>query len=254
MRHTKRCLAGLAGCGLGIVVVLAISGSTDALWHNSDEEVAHTVEHEPNDASGPPDCGISLSSSPVKQSDRFSVRVVVAVDNAWLDDDKSAALTGARDLFRDLTLVFGEFGIQLRAVRLETWSSSSDHLSSSDRLEEAKAAVALADDDIVLALTGRRSSRADGKATIGGRYALIFRHSGHPERDLWVAAHEIGHLFGARHSERSDDDKDVMSPNGFGPEIRWSPCHVSLVRMNANRFDHSIQLATEGSERFVPGD
>jgi len=244
MPDIKRHLASLACCGLGIVVLLAISGRADALWRNANEEIDHTVKNRPNHDIAPLDCGIPLSNSAATQSDKFSIRVVVAVDDAWLGEDRPAALNGARILLRDLTAVFDEFGIQLKAVRFEAWSSSGDHLSASERLEEARSAVALADDDIVVALAGARSGRADGKASIGGRYALVFRHPDHPERDLWVAAHEIGHLFGAWHSERSETEKDVMSPDGFGSEVHWSPCHVSLLRMNADRFEHDTRLVS----------
>jgi len=237
MPDTGRRVVWLARCGLCLVTLLAIASAANIAWRDQLEGLAHTVEHQPYHAIAPPGCGIPLSSSAATQSDGFSIRVVVAVDDAWLGDDKSVALNGARILFRDLTAVFDGLGIHLRAVRLETWPSSSDQLSVSDRLEEAEAAVALADDDIVVALTGQRPSRADGKASIGGRYALVFRHPGHPERDLWVAAHEIGHLFGARHTDRSETEKDVMSPDGFGSEIHWSPCHQRLLKMNGDRFE-----------------
>jgi len=245
MPDMRRHVVWLARCGLYIVTLLAIASGADAAWRNQPGGLLHTVEHQPNDAIAPPDCGILLSSSAATQSDRSSVRVVVAVDDAWLGDDRSEALNGALVLFRDLTAAFDGLGIHLRVVRLETWSSSNDYLSVSDRLEEVKADVALADDDIVVALTGQRPSRADGKASIGGRYALVFRHPGRPERDLWVAAHEIGHLFGARHTEKSKAGSNIMSPNGFGSEIRWSPCHRRLLRMNADRFEQRPGLVKE---------
>lgn len=236
MPEKRLLLAWLARGVLGMVTLLAIGAGADTGWSDHHEELDHTAE-KLHYATAPPDCGIRLSSSAVIQGDMSPIRVVLAVDDAWLADERLDAPNGARLLFWDLMAVFDGLGIQLKAVRFETWVSSSNRLSVSDRLAEVETAVALADDDIVLALTGQRLSGADGKATIGGRYALVGRHPGHPERDLWVAAHEIGHLFGARHSEESKGAGDIMSSNGFGSELYWTPCHERLLSMNASRFE-----------------
>lgn len=221
---------------LGIVALLVMSGYAGDLWAHHDEELHRPVGH-PVYVTEPPNCGVRLSNWLTTDGDVSLVRVIIAVDKAGSAGYERSDINKAYSLLRDLATDFDEFGIKLQAVGLRTWVSS-DHLASvSNRLDEVEEAVSLVGADIVLALTRHEAPGADGAAVIGGRYALVSWHDSHPERDLWVAAHEIGHLFGARHSEPAPGGIDVMAPSGFGSRIRWSQCHKDLMRTNAHRFD-----------------
>lgn len=221
---------------LGVVVLLAISVRADAAWRDQLEAIIPPVKSERALAANV-DCGIRLAEPAASSTDTFPVRVVLAVDDAWAGGGNDAAVEDAFALVRDVAAVFDPFGIQLRVVRFETWPSHGNDASASELLGQVQGLVPLVDEDIVLALTGRQIDGADGKATIGGGYALVGQHPGHPERDIWVASHEIGHVFGAEHTVGTSARLDVMSPKGFGPDVYWSSCHEELLRVNAGRFE-----------------
>ena len=152
---------------------------------------------------------------------RESVRVVVAYDDEWDVALGAEAESWSRLL---VSLVSGEFrgvGLHLLPVRVVRWVSPAALLTASEVTEELAAAVPVGDADMVLGLTATEmAGSADGYGEVGGRYAIVAHHPGHPERDVMVAAHEIAHLFGATHGCDAQRRTGLMAEQGFAePDI-----------------------------------
>lgn len=187
----------------------------------------------------PEDCGVVLSAVPpgLGPGAHYEARVVLAVDNSWLAKFGEDAERQARSVLEDAAPLFRPFGIQLVAATFVRWRS--DHLpaSSDQLLAEVKRSVDLEGADVVLGLTGLHLHGGDGRAYVGGRYALVGHHPGHPERDRLVAAHELGHLLGARDTPAGSGRGTLMAKTGFDHNLEWSSCHERLLKLNASRFE-----------------
>ncbi len=194
----------------------------------------------------PADCGILLAGEPItsKAGASHEVRVAVAVDEAWQAKFGDDAERQARSVIEDIAPLFRPFQIQLTPVKFVYWRSDQVPASIDPLLAEVKRSVALEGVDVVLAITGLHLHGADGKAGIGGRYALIEHHPGYPERDRFVAAHELAHLFGALHTVEESEGSDLMAGEGFNHDLEWSGCHERLLRLNASRFEEGVDPVT----------
>jgi hypothetical protein len=186
----------------------------------------------------PADCGILLAGEPITSTNE--VRVAVAVDNAWQAKFGDDAEGQARSVIEDIAPLFRPFQIQLTPTKFVDWRSDQVPASVGPLLDEVRRSVALEGVDVVLALTGVHLHGADGKAGIGGRYALVEHHPGHPEHDRFVAAHELAHLFGAEHTAEESERTDLMASKGFNHDLEWSACHERLLRLNASRFEEGV--------------
>lgn len=165
-----------------------------------------------------------------------STRVVLALDEEWRARFQDEASAVARSLLSEASSLFRVLHIRLLPVRTESWSSPDNVTSAKGLLAAARAAVSLEDTDIVIALTGQRLSQGDGRAETGGRYAIVSRHPGYPERDAMVLAHEVAHLFGAQHGCDLPDHSGLMAEQGFKEPDLVCPCTRQAIEINAARF------------------
>ncbi len=124
-----------------------------------------------------------------------STRVVLALDEEWQADFQAEATMAARTLLWEASRLYRGFNIHLLPLRIERWISADEMDSAEELLHLARNSIPRSDADIVVALTGQQLEHGDGYAEVGGRYALVSRHPGHPVRDAMVLAHEIAHLF-----------------------------------------------------------
>ncbi len=165
-----------------------------------------------------------------------STRVVLALDEEWRARFEDEANAVARSVFEEASSLFRGLHIHLLPVRTESWVSPDGVDSAEGLLTAARSAVPLGGADIVVALTGQRSGRADGRAEIGGRYALVRHHPDNPGRDAMVLAHEIAHLFGAHHGCDLPGHSGLMAEQGFKEPGLICPCTRQILEMNAARF------------------
>ncbi len=189
-------------------------------------------------ATGPRACGRQLPGG-VDEGQVFrtaSTGVVLALDEDWLDDYQGDAVQAARTLLWEASRLYRGFNIHLLPVRVQRWASPNEMESAEDLLHVVRDSIPLGDADIVVALTGQQLERADGYAEIGGQYALVKRHAGHPERDAMVLAHEIAHLYGAYHGCNLPGRSGVMAEQGFEEPDLVCPCTRQVLELNAARF------------------
>ncbi len=165
-----------------------------------------------------------------------STRVVLALDEDWQADFQTEATVAARTLLWEASSLYRGFNIHLLPLRIERWISPDEMDSAEELLHLARNSIPLGDADIVVVLTGQQLERGDGYAEIGGRYALVSRHPGHPERDAMVLAHEIAHLFGADHGCNLPGRSGVMAEQGFEDPNFVCPCTRQILETNAARF------------------
>jgi hypothetical protein len=165
-----------------------------------------------------------------------STRVVLALDEDWQAEFQAEATVAARALLWEASSLYRGFNIHLLPLRVERWISPNEMDSAEELLHLARNSIPRGDADIVVVLTGQQLERGDGYAEIGGRYALVSRHPGHPERDAMVLAHEIAHLFGADHGCNLPGRSGVMAEQGFEEPDLVCPCTRQTLEMNAARF------------------
>lgn len=166
-----------------------------------------------------------------------SVRVVLVTDEEWRATVGQLGMA-ARHVVFDAASLFRGMSIHLLAVRSVDWVSPADATTIRDIWLAAREAVALTegDEDVVVVLSAqRRSTIQDGYANVGGRYVAVAHHPDHPERDAFVLAHEISHLFGANHGCDVAGRVGLMAAQGFDHDL-VCPCTRRILELNANRF------------------
>ena len=209
-----------------------LSGETPAAHDGEAEEECGRLLVEPSD-------GVVFHAA--------STRVVLALDEEWQARFGEDATQVARSLLADSGALFRSVDIHLLPVRVELWKSPDSLTSAVELLEVARESVDRADADVVIALTAQDLTGADGRAEVGGRYAIIEQHEGHPERDEFVLAHEIAHLFGATHGCDLSGHEGVLASKGFNESELICPCTRELLEANAARFHEEAELAGEAS-------
>ncbi len=175
-----------------------------------------------------------------------STRVVLALDEEWRARFQDESNAVARSLLGEASSLFRGLHIHLLPVRTESWVSPDSVDSAEGLLSAARAAVSLDEADIVVALTGQPLTQADGRAEIGGRYALVRHHPGKPERDAMVLAHEVAHLFGANHGCDLPGHSGLMAKGGFEEPGLICPCTQQVLERNAARFHIDSSVGVEG--------
>jgi metallopeptidase family M12-like protein len=177
-----------------------------------------------------------------------STRVVLALDEEWQARFGEDSVQVARSLLTDAGALFRSVDIHLLPVRFEAWESPDRETSVVELLGVVRESIDYADADIVIALTAQDLRGADGRAEVGGRYALIEHHPEHPERDAFVVAHEVAHLFGATHGCDLVGHEGVLAGSGFDEPGLICPCTRSLLEANAARF-HELAEPLEDASR-----
>lgn len=165
-----------------------------------------------------------------------SVRVIIAVDEEWLGRTDVQPAEEARSLLAQASALFRGTDIHLLPIRTETWLSPDDIESAEPLLASMRSSVSHDEGDIVVGFTAQRLEGTDGFAEVGGRYALASHHPGHPERDATVVAHEVAHLFGARHACDWPGHLGLMAEKGYDEPELLCPCTRRILEMNATRF------------------
>lgn len=212
--------AWFAGAGLSAGALRVVAGTANAGVHEA------TL------------CGRQLPGG-VDEQQVFrttSTRVVLALDEEWQAEFQAEATVAARALLWEAASLYRGFDIHLLPLRIERWVSPDEMDSAEDLLHLARRNIPRGDADIVIALTGQQLDQGDGYAEIGGTYALVSRHPGHPERDAMVLAHEVAHLFGAYHGCNLAGRSGVMAEQGFEEPDLVCPCTRQALEMNASRF------------------
>ncbi len=165
-----------------------------------------------------------------------STRVLLALDEQWRDRFGERADDVARSLLMDVGGLFRGLHIHLLAVHIASWVSPDGVDSATELLAVARSTIPPEGADIVVALTGRQLRPVDGSARVGGRYAVVGHHPDQPERDAFVLAHEVAHLFGATHGCDLEGHEGVMARRGFDEPGLICPCTREVLEMNAIRF------------------
>ena len=215
---------GLGFVGVWLVVALVVGGILRLL----DSDVASSL--------APLECGRQLSSVSGERLTLRSVRVVMALDEEWRDrfgDDSEAV---ARSLVSDVSGLYRDIGLHLLPVRIVDWSSPDELDSAEDLLADLSETMQLDMGDVLFGLTGQPLPRIDGFARVGGQIAVVGHHPGRPERDVFVLAHEVGHLFGAHHGCDTPGLAGVMADSGFEDPLVVCPCTRAILEANVARF------------------
>jgi hypothetical protein len=238
MRHRRLWWLGAIAVAAISLVALAFAVGEDGLATGKDPISSFLYGRHPSE---PEDCGAILASgaSHLVGEGSHQIRLVLAVDDEWLARFGADAELQARAIVEDVSPLFGPFGIDLDTVKFERWSSLETGIAAHSLFAQVKQSVSLAGSDAVLALTGHQLWPTDGAGAVGGTHTLVSHHPGHPERDRLVAAHELGHLFGARDASPESAGSNIMIGKGFDHDLVWDACHERLLRLNAARFQRA---------------
>lgn len=184
----------------------------------------------------PLECGRQLSSVSGERLTLRSVRVVLALDEEWWErfgDDSEAV---ARSLVSDVSGLYRDIGLHFLPVQVVDWSSPDELDSAEDLLVDLSATMQFDTSDVIFGLSGQHLSRIDGFARVGGQVAVVGHHPGQLERDVFVLAHEVGHLFGAHHGCDIPGLAGVMADTGFEDPLVVCPCTRAILEANVARF------------------
>ena len=189
-------------------------------------------------------CGSELSSMSGARLSTRSVSVVLALDDEWHDRFGADAQDVARALVSDVSGLYRDIGLHLLPVRSVRWDSPNTLDDAEELLTHLLDEVSLGDADVIIGLTGQQLPSVDGYARIGGQGAVVGHHPGLPHRDVFVLAHEVGHLFGAHHGCDIPGLAGVMADAGFSDPLIVCPCTRSILEENVARF-HQEQPASQ---------
>ncbi len=166
---------------------------------------------------------------------RHEFWVITATDEAWQQAYGMRADAAARRLIAEVNRILEPTNISLVHTDYVTWTSEGGEPSMSGMLKHLDSSVPAQPGQFVIGLTGRRLSRIDGIAHVGHVHLVVRRHTGQPQFDAWVVAHEIGHLLSAEHHECDHDYRCVMAPKGYPLPARWCAHHLLEIQLGAAR-------------------
>ena len=183
-------------------------------------------------------CGQSLAVTPAggRTFPAESTRVLLVLDQKWRERFGDDAETSARLLLAQVSGLFKGLHIHLLVVGIEAWAAPVGAGSAEALLHAAQGDIDPGPSDIVIVLTGRTLFGSDGWAEVGGRFALVSHHPDRPERDAFVLAHEVAHVFGANHGCDLPAHEGVMAAEGFAEPLLICPCTRQILEANALRF------------------
>lgn len=211
-----------------VAVWLVAAITTAGILRLVDSDVASSL--------APLECGRQLSSVSGERLTLRSVRVVLALDEEWWEwfgDDSEAV---ARSLVSDVSGLYRDIGLHFLPVRVVDWPSPDELDSAEDLLVDLSETMQFDNSDVIFGLSGQHLSRIDGFARVGGQVAVVGHHPGQPERDVFVLAHEVGHLFGAHHGCDLPGLAGVMADTGFEDPLVVCPCTRAILEANVARF------------------
>lgn len=174
-----------------------------------------------------------------------STHVALVLDEEWRALFGEDASSVARALLWEASALFRQVDIHLPPVRVSDWSSPEGATTARELLSVVENTVELADADLVIALTGQRLDGADGRARRDGRYAVIEHHPGYPERDGFVLAHEVAHLFGANHVCDVPGREGLLAKSGYEDPDLICHCTKRVLETNAAAFHEQLDSANE---------
>ncbi len=184
----------------------------------------------------PLECGRQLSSVSGERLTLRSVRVVFALDEEWRELFGGDSEAVARSLVSDVSGLYRDIGLHFLPVRIVDWSSPNQLESAEHLVANLSETMHLNSSDVVFGLTGQHLPRVDGFARVGGQVAVVGHHPARPERDVFVLAHEVGHLFGAHHGCDIPGLAGVMADSGFEDPLVVCPCTRAILEANVARF------------------
>ncbi len=233
----------LAGRVLGAVVLLP------ALWASvyfgAGSLLAGSAPPAPEAA---PECGrLLVQPAGGVAFHAASTKVALVLDEEWQAHFGDDSAEVARSLLADAGALFRGVNIHLLPVRVGVWQSPDGQTTAAELLRTVKDSTDRGDADIVIALTGQELNGGDGRADVGGRYALIEYHEGRPERDAFVLVHEIAHLFGATHGCDLPGHDGVMAVRGFDEPGLICSCTRGVLEANAARFHEQAALTEDAA-------
>jgi len=214
----------LAFVAIWLVAAMTTGGILELLEANAASSLA------------PLECGRQLSSVSGERLTLRSVRVVLALDEEWLERFGDDSETVARSLVSDVSGLYRDIGLHFLPVRFADWLSPNELVSAEDLLAALSESMQVDNSDVIFGLTGQHLSGIDGFARVGGQIAVVGHHPGKPERDVFVLAHEAGHLFGAHHGCDIPGLAGVMADSGFEDPLVVCPCTRAILEANVARF------------------
>ncbi len=221
-RDMARAIA-LSVLALGAIWLLAavgISRGIDAvgLWQT---DAVHVLE-----------CGRQLNPTPEAVPVQSSLRAAVVTDDAW--QGLGTEGTRVRSLVVEAAGLLRGTGVSITPVSVKNWNPPPEAESPQEILDSAKASLPVGDADIVIVLTARSTTRNDGAADIGGRYAVVRHHPGERAENIVVLAHELGHLLGAHHGCDAFEAGGIMEATGFSNAELLCPCTRRVIERNVS--------------------
>ncbi len=224
LRHLRIAIWIVAFVGVWLVAAQATAGTLRLAGFDSGQDAT------------PVECGRRLSSVSAERLAPRSIRVVIATDEEWGNHFGDRADSIARSLVSDVSGLYRDVGLHLLPVLAIDWSSPDELVSAEELLDDLSGHRSLDSADILIGLTGQRLPEVDGFAEVGGQIAVVGHHRGAQERDVFVLAHEIGHLFGAHHGCDVPGVAGVMAKRGFEDPLAVCPCTRLILEANVTRF------------------
>ncbi len=121
---------------------------------------------------------------------------------------------------------YEQFGICLDFSDVHSWEHTHSTLFGAAMAAER---IPLDEADIVVGLALIRGEKYTGLAKMNGRFCVVNMY------ETWIITelHEVGHLFGARHS---NDVTSIMYPESLFLRSCWDECNRRRILDNKYRF------------------